>query len=457
MARVLVVDDEAAVSRFVCEVLRHVGHVAVAVEDGDAAAACVRAEPFGLALVDVKLPGPNGIAVLSAIRAVQPELGAIVITAFPDYAVSVEQTALAGEFSYLRKPFTAADLLRAVDLVMRSPRARPSMGSKDETLPAAGETFEGLVGSSPAMRALFGWMERVAPTHEPVLLQGETGTGKELVARAIHRLSGRRTFVALNCAAAGPEGLLEKELFGSERGAYTNARERSTGWFEAAHRGTLFLDEIGELCPAGQAKLLRVLEEHRFTRLGGRSVITVDVRIVAASNCDLAARAGSSFRLDLFHRLDAFSTTLPPLRERAGDVRLLVRHFLPLLSRELGLPTPRITDSALERLAVYAWPGNIRELQQVLKKACVCDVDRTIETDDLPDQALRGVPDHRTVLDSTSDGTLAEVVGQVTAAVERNAIERALARHSSLAAAARALGIDQKTLYRKRLQHGLRD
>jgi two-component system response regulator AtoC len=275
------------------------------------------------------------------------------------------------------------------------------------------------------------------------------------VARAIHRLSARSAFVPLNCAAAGPEGLLEKELFGSERGAYTDARERSAGWFEAAEGGTLFLDEIGELSPAGQAKLLRVLEDRQFTRLGGRSAVTVDVRVIAAANRDLGPAAAATFRPDLFHRLNAFGITLPPLRERPGDVRLLVRHLLPVLASDLGVVTPSITASALERLELYEWPGNVRELQQVLKQACLRDDDRTIDLDDLPDRVLPGVPDLPAGVDPTTDGTLAEVVGHAAAVVERNAIARALARHSSLAEAARELGIDQKTLYRKRLQHKL--
>jgi DNA-binding NtrC family response regulator len=304
------------------------------------------------------------------------------------------------------------------------------------------------------MRALYAWIRRVAPTHEPVLLQGETGTGKELVARAIHRLSARTAFVPLNCAAAGPEGLLEKELFGSERGAYTDARERSAGWFEAAHRGTLFFDEIGELSPPGQAKLLRVLESHQFTRLGGRSAVTVDVRVIAATNRDLGPAAAGTFRPDLFHRLNAFAITLPPLRERPGDVRLLVRHLLPALAAELGGAAPAITAPALERLEGHDWPGNVRELQQVLKQACLRDDDRTIDIDDLADRVLRRVPDLPTGIDM-AEGTLAEVVGHAAAVVERRAIARALARHSSLADAARELGIDQKTLYRKRLQHKL--
>ena len=454
MARVLVVDDEAVVLGFVSDVLRHAGHVAVAVEDGDKALACVRDEPFDLAVVDVKLRRSNGIAVLGAMRAVQPNLGAIVITAFPHFAVTIDETSRAGEFEFLPKPFKTAELLRAVSAVMTRPRIRRGIDF-GETTPLDGETFQGLVGACPAMRALYSWIGRVAPTHEPVLLQGETGTGKELVARAIHRLSGRRTFVPLNCAAAGPEGLLEKELFGSERGAYTDARERSTGWFEAAHRGTLFLDEIGDLPPAGQAKLLRVLEDHQFTRLGGRSVVTVDIRVIAATNRDLGATAGSTFRPDLFHRLNAFSITLPPLRERPGDVRLLVRHLLPVLSNELRLATPSITDTAFEHLETYEWPGNVRELQQVLKQAVVRDDDHRIETEDLPDRVRRRVPDLPAAPESMTDGTLAEIIGHVTAEVERNAITRALGRHSSLADAARALGIDLKTLYRKRVQHKL--
>ena len=456
MARVLVVDDEAAVLRFVSDVLRHAGHVAVAAQDGNAAMACARAEPFDLALVDVKLPGPNGIAVLGAMRAVQPDVSAVAMTAYPHYAINVEETARAGGFEYLPKPFKADDLLRAVNVAISKRRPTPS-ARMNTTSPVEGESFEGLVGASPAMRALYAWIGRVAPTHEPVLLQGETGTGKELVARAIHRLSGRKTFVPLNCAAAGPEALLEKELFGSERGAYTDARERSTGWFEAAHRGTLFLDEIGELSPGGQAKLLRVLEDHRFTRLGGRSTVTVDVRVIAATNRDLGETAGSTFRLDLFHRLNAFTITLPPRRERPGDVRLLLRHLLPVVSRELGVATPSITESALERLNAYAWPGNVRELQQVLKQSCLRDDDYTIDSEDLPDRVLRGVPPVPPAIDSITGGTLAEVVGSATAVIERNTIARALARHRNLTDAARELGIDQKTLYRKRLQHGLLD
>ncbi|MGE5834763.1 MAG: sigma-54-dependent transcriptional regulator [Acidobacteriota bacterium] len=455
MARVIVVDDETAVLKFACDVLQHAGHIAVAAEEGNSALARVRAEPFDIGLVDVKLPGLNGIAVLAAMRALQPKLGAIAMTAYPQHPVSVDETARAGAFEYLQKPFKAAELLRSIDVVVNALRVRPSISANSVQLEA--ETFQGLVGASPGMRGLYTWLGRVAPTREPVLLEGETGTGKELVARAIHRLSGRTAFVPLNCAAAGPEGLLEKELFGSESGAFTDARERSTGWFEAANRGTLFLDEIGELSLSGQAKLLRVLEDRQFTRLGGRSTVTVDVRIIAATNKDLDATAGSTFRRDLFYRLNAFSITLPPLRERAGDVRLLLDYLLPVLAGELGVTTPSITESALERLEAYAWPGNVRELQQVLKQACLRDDDQRLDIEDVPDRVARGISDLSPALDMMKSGTLAEVVGHRTEIVERNIIARTLARHSNLADAARELGIDQKTLYRKRLQHKLLD
>ena len=339
------------------------GYEVVAAADGEAAMARLRDESFDLVLTDLKLPAASGLEVLAASRAADPELPVIVLTAYGTVRSAVEAMRL-GAVDFLEKPVEIDDLFALVASLMA--------GDADE------EAFEvpggpTIVGRHPRMRAALRLLERVAPTDSTVLLTGESGTGKELFARALHALSNRAAgpFVAVNCAAI-PDGLLESELFGHEKGAFTGAHRSRTGRFEQAAGGTLLLDEVGELTAAVQGKVLRVLEELSFERVGGSRTLSTDARLVAATNRDLDAMvAEGTFRSDLFYRLDVFPIELPALRERASDVPLLARHLLSRLAARHERQVQVLAEDAAGLLAEQEWPGNVRQLANLLERAVI--------------------------------------------------------------------------------------
>ena len=331
----------------------------------------VRARRYLLVLTDLKLPGNSGLDVLREARRVEPTLPVILVTAYG----SVEEAVTAmkeGAFDFIQKPVDLDHLKLLLERAAKQQELlRENLLLREEY--AAHYGFPRIVGEHPRMKDASQMTQRVAATDSTVLLLGESGTGKELFARAIHHLSPRadHSFVALNCAAI-PEGLVENELFGHERGAYTGAGARKIGKLELAHRGTLFLDEIGELPLAVQSKLLRVLEEKRFERVGGTQEIEVNVRILTATNKDLhAAVADKTFREDLYFRISAVPITIPPLRERGDDVLLLAEHFLERFKREFRKPALALTEDARARLLTYPWPGNVRELQNAIERAAI--------------------------------------------------------------------------------------
>jgi len=369
MERVLVVDDEEGIRTFIGEVLEGEGLRVTLAEDGAAAARFLDRESFHLMITDLKMPGFDGMSLLRKARTESPETEVVVLTAHGTVAGAVEAMKL-GAFDYLDKPLSGPDELRLV-----ASRAMEHRHLREDAQrlrrPEDGEPV--VVAQDRSMQTVVGQVKKVAGTDATVLLLGESGTGKEVLSRVLHRESRRAAgpFVAVNCAAIS-DSLLESEMFGHEKGAFTGAVSSHRGRFELADGGTLFLDEVGELRPQLQAKLLRVLQERRFERVGGTRTIEVDVRIVAATNSDLgeAMRTGG-FREDLYHRLAVFPIRIPPLRERVADIIPLAQDLLMRIARQLGRPSLSLDDAARARLVSYAWPGNVRELGNVLERAAI--------------------------------------------------------------------------------------
>lgn len=364
--RILIVEDRDSLRRMLELALRQEGYSVDSAADGGSGIRLVERQDFDLVLTDLKLPDGSGLQVLAASRTAQPRVPVVVLTGFGTVATAVEAMKL-GAYDFLEKPVAIDDLYRLIE------RALGERGERDENAVFHAPGAVAIVGRHPLLRAAVRLLQRVAVTESTVLLTGESGTGKELFARAVHALSPRREgpFVALNCAAI-PDTLIENELFGHEKGAFTGADRRQPGRFEAAERGTLFLDEIGELPPGAQGKVLRVLEERTYERVGGGRTQKADVRLIAATNRDLEAMAESGeFRADLFFRLNVFPIELPPLRERASDIPLLARHLLAEIARRHRAEPPRLDEDAAGLLAGEPWPGNVRELANVLERAVI--------------------------------------------------------------------------------------
>ena len=373
--RILVVEDRENLRRLVETTLVEEGFQVDAAADGARGIEYASAASYDLVLTDLKLPEASGLDLLRAVKRAQPATPVVVFTAFGSVGTAVEAMKL-GAADFLEKPIEIADLLKLVDAWVRQQGDVPAFELADGTK---------IVGRHPRVKAALRLLERVAPSETTVLLLGESGTGKELFARGLHLLSPRREgpFVAINCAAI-PETLIENELFGHERGAFTGASRREKGRFDLAAQGTLLLDEIGELPLAMQGKVLRVLEEHTFERVGSGVPIEADVRLVAATNRNLEAMVeAGTFRSDLFFRLDVFPIELPALRERASDVPTLARHLLAELAERHHRPLPRLTPAAADLLMQQRWPGNVRQLSNVLERALILDDNGVVDAGDL--------------------------------------------------------------------------
>lgn len=386
--RVLVADDELSMRELLTIVMTREGYDVVAAENGRQALAALEQGRFDVLVSDLKMPDMSGVEVLRAARAIDPELAGIVITAFASTETAVEALRL-GASDYLTKPFDVDELkLKVRKEVERQALRRENLLLKREL--DRRHEFANIIGRSEAMLAVFRLIETIAPTSSTVLVTGESGTGKELAARAIHLHSLRRDrpFVALNCGAL-TETLLESELFGHERGAFTGAVAQKKGCLEEGDGGTVFLDEVGELAAPLQAKLLRALQEREFVRVGGTRPVKVDIRLIAATNRDLAdASRTGQFRQDLYYRLNVVSINMPPLRERKDDIPLLAGYFVEKHSRSLGRRVSGISEAALSCLKNYDWPGNIRELENVVEHAVVLGSGGMILPEDLPDSVL---------------------------------------------------------------------
>jgi two-component system, NtrC family, response regulator PilR len=390
-ARILVVDDERSMRELLAIVLKREGHEVLLAEHGRGALAALERGPVDLLISDIKMPDMTGIEVLRGAKALDPTIEAVMMTAFASQDSAIEALRL-GACDYLIKPFDVDALKVKVRERLESRRLRQENVLLKRALGTTHQ-FHNIIGRSPAMLELFGLIETIARTTSTVLITGESGTGKELVARAVHfnSLRRERPFVALNCGAL-TETLLESELFGHVRGAFTGAETNKKGLIETAERGTIFLDEIGETSPMMQVKLLRVLQERRFRRVGGLDEIEADIRVIAATNQDLGKRvAEGRFREDLYYRINVIPVRLPPLRERREDIPLIADHFLAKYTAQMGKPLTGISREALTLLEQYEWPGNIRELENVIERAVALEGSPAILSDSLPEQVRRGL------------------------------------------------------------------
>lgn len=438
---ILVVDDEAAQRQFMRAVLERDYQVWSAA-NGEEARQLMQNRGFDLVITDQRMPGMSGLELLAWIREHQPEVPVVLLTAFGSIDSAVEAMKLGAE-DYLTKPVESPEQLRLV-VARCLERKRLKAQKTLSRVEKEAEFPSGVVAESPAMRRVLALAEQVAGQPTTVLLTGESGTGKEVVARHIHRCSPRAEapFVAVNCAAL-TESLLESELFGHEKGAFTGAVQSRPGRFELAHGGTLFLDEVGETSLALQTKLLRVLQEQQFERVGGTRTLAVDVRVVAATNRDLRqAIAERAFREDLFYRLNVFPIHLPPLRERREDILPLAEHFLRWLASRMGRPPLPLSDEAKSLLLTYDWPGNVRELQNAMERALIVAAADSIRPEDLPLAAFAG-------------GAAPQAPGRL-AEIEKQAILQALERcGGDRRRTAEALGISRRTLQYRLKEYGL--
>ncbi len=461
MAKLLVVDDEPNVLYSLVRSLEsETLHVATA-RTGQLGLDAVRSDPPDVLLLDVRLPDMSGLEVFNEVRQIDPRLPVIIMTAYTTTETAIEAMKR-GAFEYLLKPVDLHQLREVVERALELSRFRhvvPVLDPDGEAEP--GDGSDRIVGRSPAMQEVYKAIGRVAAREVPVLITGESGTGKELVARALFHHSARASapFLAINCAAI-PENLLESELFGHERGAFTGADRRRIGKFEQAHLGTLFLDEIGDMSPATQAKVLRLLQEQRFERLGGEETIQTDVRLITATNKDLEAEvAAGRFRHDLLYRLNVITIRLPALRERLEDLGLLIDHFVRQFSRTLNRPIHGLTAEAREKLEAYNWPGNVRELQSVLKYAMIQAAGDVITVDDLPDSlrdsVLRPAPSSLDVGAMTARllrSGMSDIYRRVSAEVDRVVFDTVLKHvRGNQMQASELLGISRTTL-RSRLR-----
>ena len=444
---ILIVDDEKNTREGLSRALRDEYAVAEA-ENGLRALEWLETHHADVVLSDLRMPGMDGMALLSRLLGRDPKPVLILLTAYGNIETAVEAMKR-GAYDFLAKPVN----LDRLELLLKRALTERQMGAENQRLKAQLDSkygFENILGTSVAMQEVFDTIRQAAPTRATVLIQGESGTGKELVARALHQCSPRAQgpFIPVHCAALAPT-LLESELFGHEKGAFTGAQERRRGRFELADGGTLFLDEIGEIDPSLQVKILRVLEERKFERVGGSETIHVDVRLVAATNRDLKKMVEEGkFREDLFYRLFVVNLTLPPLRDREGDIVLLAQHYLKALAAEHGKKVSGITPDAMELLSAYPWPGNVRELRNVIERMVVLGAGEKLTVRDLP-TTFRLAADR-------AESALRP--GNALRDAERHLIEESLRKNKgSRTRAAQDLGISRRTLHRKLNEFGLRN
>jgi two-component system response regulator PilR (NtrC family) len=449
MPEILVVDDELSMREFLKILLEQEGYGVTTVSDATSAIDLLKNEQFNLVISDIKMPGMGGLTLLEKIKEINSGLPVIMVTAYasPENAVRAMKD---GAFDYITKPFKVEEILGIIQSALASSTSTaPPREEKADT-----DSFQGIIGKSPEMLKIFDLIERIAPTPASVLIYGESGTGKELVAQAFHNLSkvADQPFIPITCSAI-PESLLESELFGHVKGAFTGAISNKMGLFQMADKGSVFLDEIGELTPLIQTKLLRVLQERELKRVGGTETIKVNVRIIAATNRDLEEEIlAGRFREDLFYRLAVVPVRVPPLRERKGDVPLLVNHFLKKYADRLGKNIQEMSSYALKVLMEYDFPGNVRELENIIERGVALESSNIILPESLTLSTHRkGRP--KTENPSTFDGLENEDelfdlgLDEVMARMEKKMIKHALAKtNNSKMRAAELLKISFRSL-----------
>ncbi len=451
--RVLIVDNDQSHAETVAESLERVGYECDVATSGTQGAELIERETFDLVITDLKMADIDGLEILARAKKVLPDCEVIVVTGYgtiPSAVAAMQQ----GAFNYLQKPLDLGHLRVIAEKAAAAVRLRRTNVELHRRLDEK-FGFEGVVGSSPQMNAVIDRLKRIAPTDASVLIQGETGTGKELVAQAIHQNSPRKNkpFVALNCAALS-ENILESELFGHVRGAFTDASADRVGKFEYAHGGTLFLDEVGDMPLATQIKLLRVLESGEITRVGSNDQVRVNVRILSATNRNLEdSIAAGTFRSDLYHRLKVVTISLPRLVERSQDIPLLIEHFTRQFAKRHHKTIKSMSTAARLKLMAFDWPGNVRQLRNTIESMVVVDFDGVLDVDDLPAE-LAGQTAAAPA--EQSDGTFAGLVGKPLVDIERLFIGETLKlTGGNREHAAAMLGIGERTLYRKIKEYGL--
>jgi nitrogen regulation protein NR(I) len=462
MGHILIVDDDAQLRQSFEKLLTAEGHTVKTASSGEGALAAVKEAVPDLAIMDVRMPGMSGLEAFRAIHEIEPKLPVIIMTAFGTTETAIEATKL-GAFEYVLKPFeNIQDILALISQALEAGRFMRSRVELDVAPDTA--AADAIIGRSKPMQEVYKAIGRVAPTDATVLIRGDSGTGKELVARAIyqHSLRSAKPFLVINCVAI-PETLLESELFGYEKGAFTGAVNRRVGKFEQAHGGTVFLDEIGDMPFSIQAKILRLLQERSIERLGGREPIPVDVRIIAATNRDLeAALAQGRFREDLYYRLKVVTLWLPPLKERAQDITLLAEYFLARFAKEMDMGNPGMTAEAKLLLQNCQWPGNVRELANAMQKALIFSRGYPIDPDDVS-RAIGGESQVKEAGDQQADEIVRQWVRQTLAAGEaKDVFETCMDHFASLiisealdltggnrSRTAKILGISRPTLLSK--------
>ncbi len=445
--RVLIVDDEKSVRRSLKKLLSYEKFRIFTAPDGPTALQIVDSERVDIVLLDIKMPGMDGIETLEKMKEIKKDLPVIIISGHGTISTAVKATKL-GAFDFLEKPvdmdkllLTIRNGLKQIELSRENVQLREQFAYETE-----------IIGEHNEIKEIKDTIRQVAPTSARVLIIGENGTGKELVARKLHQLSKRSSepFVEVNCAAI-PEELIESELFGHEKGSFTGAHSKRIGKFELADGGTIFLDEVGDMSPSAQAKVLRVLEESTYERVGGAELKKVDVRVISATNKDLLQEASEgNFREDLFYRLNVVPVYIPPLRERRSDIEILARHFLRKFSTELGISEKIISRQAMEKLKHYSWPGNVRELKNMIERLCILTRGREIKVSDLPELRIMRKEDLK------KDPFAMTSYKEFKDFTEREFLIRALEENGgNVSRTARQLGMQRSNLYKKLEKHNI--
>lgn len=449
-AKIVVADDEPHIRKMICRLLTDEGYEVKPAENGREAVEVFLSFQPDVVLLDQQMPAMTGVEALEEIKRISPNQTVLFVTAFGSISLAVDAVKK-GAYDFIEKPFDNDKLLLTVSRAVEHSRMKGEISNLKKSL---GEKQSSVIGENTGLKQVMAQVRRVAETNATVLVHGESGTGKELIARAVHNNSLRNNgpFVAINCGAI-PLTLMESELFGHERGAFTDAKEAKAGTFERADGGTLFLDEVGELPLDAQVKLLRVLEERKITRIGGKKAIPVDVRIVAATNRNLDDEVKNGhFRLDLLYRLNVFTLILPPLRERKEDIPLLTNFFIRKYNRTLSLDVQSVSPEAIALLSAYDWPGNVRDLENAIQSSMILCTGGVIRPEHLPDR-IKG---YELAEAQTVTGSGGNSIREVNAQMEKELIIEALKKHNfNRTLTAEALNISRKTLFNKMKRYGL--